>query len=105
MATKTHQPSIPVTEIEHSAFCRTEDQLPAKTLAEEQAVNIRWQNIPAEYLNCPVEELDQQSEFGWKLILGFHMHSGLWCLCAIYDDDEYLNDHDTIVRSPLGCVR
>ena len=60
MATKIHLPTIPVTEIEHSAFCRTEDQLPAKTLAEEQAVNIRWQEIPSEYLHYSVEELDQR---------------------------------------------
>ena len=59
MATKTREATIPITEIEHAAFCKTEDQLPSKSLAEEQQINIRWQNIPDEYLHCPVEELDQ----------------------------------------------
>ena len=69
MATRIHLPRIPITEIEHSAFCRTEDQLPAKTLAEEQAVNIRWQEIPTEYLHYSVEELDQRIDSA-KITLG-----------------------------------
>ena len=31
MATSVKQPYIPITEIEHSAFCRTEDELKAKS--------------------------------------------------------------------------
>ena len=58
MATKTKQPVIPITEIEHAAFCRTEDELPAKSLAEELKVNIRWQRIPPEYLHLSADELD-----------------------------------------------
>ena len=42
---------MPITEIEHSAFCETEDDLPAKLLAEEMAVNVRRQPIPPEYLH------------------------------------------------------
>ena len=60
MATRTRQPTIPITEIEHAAFCKTEDELPSKSLAEEQAVNIRWQKLPTEYLHYPAEELDQR---------------------------------------------
>ena len=60
MATKPRTPTIPLTEIEHAAFCRPEDELPAKSLAEEIAINVRWQRIPPEYLRCSPEELDQR---------------------------------------------
>ena len=60
MSTKTRPTTIPVTEIEHAAFCTTEDDLPAKPLAQELTVNVRWQNLPNEYVHCPVEELDQR---------------------------------------------
>ena len=60
MATRTRQPTIPITEIEHAAFCKTEDELPAKSLAEELAVNLRWQQIPDTYLRMPAEELDER---------------------------------------------
>ena len=63
MATKTRQAHIPITEIEHSAFCKTENELPSKPLAEEQEINIRWQKIPEAYLHYTVEELDQMFLF------------------------------------------
>ena len=78
MTTRTKQPSIPITEIEHSAFCRTEDQLKAEPLEEEFKVNIRWQRIPTEYLRLTAEELDQRihkarEQLGKKVtILGHH---------------------------------
>ena len=52
--------TIPITELEHAAFCKPEDQLPAKSLAEEMAVNVRWQSIPSDYLHLSAEELDQR---------------------------------------------
>ena len=60
MATRTRPATIPITEIEHAAFCKTEDELPAKSLAEELAVNVRWQNISPEYLHLSPEELDER---------------------------------------------
>ena len=42
MALASRRPIVPITAIEHSAFCRTEDELPSKPLA----VNVRWQQIP-----------------------------------------------------------
>ena len=78
MITKTKEPSIPITEIEHSAFCRTEDQLKSKSLAEELHVNIRWQRIPTEYLHLSAEELDRRilrarTELGDRVtVLGHH---------------------------------
>jgi quinolinate synthase len=78
MATKTRQPVIPVTEIEHAAFCMPEDELPSKPLAEELAVNVRWQKLPNEYLHYTVEELDRRIHDAKKAlgnsvtILGHH---------------------------------
>ena len=78
MRTHTKQPKIPVTELEHSAFCKPGDELPAKTLLEEKAVNVQWQDIPIEYLHCSVEELDARigrakQELGDSVtILGHH---------------------------------
>ncbi|MEE3005251.1 MAG: quinolinate synthase NadA, partial [Chloroflexota bacterium] len=60
MATRTRKPSVPITELEHAAFCKTEDELPAKSLAEELSVNVRWQKISNEYLHLTAEELDQR---------------------------------------------
>ncbi len=40
--THANQPKIPVTELEHSAFCKPGDELPGKTLMEEKAVNVQW---------------------------------------------------------------
>ena len=50
MAATSRRPSVPVTELEHSAFCKTKDELPSKPLGEEMAINVRWQRIPSEYL-------------------------------------------------------
>ena len=60
MTTRSRRPVVPLTELEHSAFCKTEDELPAKPLAEELSVNVRWQQIPTEYLHCTADELDQR---------------------------------------------
>ena len=78
MATKTKEPFVPITEVEHSAFCRTEDELKAKSLAEELKVNIRWQQIPTEYLHLSADELDlriaeARKKLGSRVtILGHH---------------------------------
>ena len=58
MATKSKEPFIAITELEHSAFCKPEDQLPAKPLAEELKANVRWQSIPTEYLHLTAQALD-----------------------------------------------
>ena len=69
---------MPITEIEHSAFCKTEDNLPSKPLAEEMAVNVRWQPIPPEYLHYTEDELDHRDGKARKklgssvTILGHH---------------------------------
>ena len=78
MTTRTKEPVIPITEIEHAAFCRTEDELKSKSLGEEFKINIRWQRIPNEYLHLSSDELDQRiydvrEKLGKKVtILGHH---------------------------------
>ena len=95
MATKTKEPFVPITEIEHSAFCRTEDELKSKSLAEELRVNIRWQRIPTEYLRLSTEELDlrigdAREKLGDRVtILGHHYQREEVIRYADYQGDSY----------------
>ncbi len=52
------RPIVPITEIEQSAFCRTDETLEAKTLEKEFEAGVRWQKIPISYLKATPEELD-----------------------------------------------
>ncbi|HEU0021875.1 MAG TPA: quinolinate synthase NadA [Dehalococcoidia bacterium] len=104
MATKPRQPTIPITEIEHAAFCRTEDELPAKSLAEELAINIRWQKIPPEYLNCSPEELDQRihdarQQLGASvMVLGHHYQREEIIKYADFQGDSFLLSQEAASR-------
>ena len=42
MRTHANQPKISATELEHLAFCKPGDELPAKTLLEEKVINVQW---------------------------------------------------------------
>ena len=96
MATKTRQPTIPITDIEHAAFCKTEDQLPAKSLAEEFAVNIRWQKISPEYLHLSATELDERiyqarEKLGKSVtVLGHHYQREEVIKYADFQGDSFL---------------
>ena len=96
MATRTRQPVISINELEHSAFCKTEDDLPAKPLAEELAVNVRWQKIPSEYLHCSVEELDRRiyqakRELGASVtVLGHHYQREEVIKYADFQGDSFM---------------
>ena len=57
MATTLREPVIPITEIEHSAFCRTDESLESKPLVEELKANIRWQRLPKEYMGMKPDVL------------------------------------------------
>ncbi len=78
MVTTLRKPTIPITEIEQSAFCQTEDELKSKTLAEEFEAGVRWQKLPTEYLKKTPEELETRitearARLGSRLvILGHH---------------------------------
>ena len=58
MAAQLKVPTVPITELEQSAFCRTDESLASKTLAEEFDAGVRWQKLPISYLKAKPEELD-----------------------------------------------
>ncbi|MDP6454798.1 MAG: quinolinate synthase NadA [SAR202 cluster bacterium] len=60
MVIETKTPTIPITEIEQSAFCQTDEELVAKPLAEEFNAGVRWQKLPIEYMRMSPEELDRR---------------------------------------------
>ena len=78
IVSKTREPTIPITELEQSAFCRTDDELEAKPLQEELKAGVQWQRIPIRYLKMTASELDQRiaearAVLGDRLvILGHH---------------------------------
>ena len=95
MITRTKEPFIPLTEVEHSAFCRPEDELKAMSLGEELTVNVRWQRIPTEYLHFSAEDLDRRihvarQELGDKVtILGHHYQREEVIKYADYQGDSF----------------
>lgn len=60
MSTQLREPTIPITEIEQSAFCQTDEELKSKTLEEEFKTGVRWQKLPISYLKTSPEELDSR---------------------------------------------
>ncbi len=77
-AERLRTPTIPITEIEQSAFCTTDDELSSRTLADEFAVGVRWQKLPVEYMRMSPEELDariadSRAKLGERaVVLGHH---------------------------------
>ncbi len=78
MVTRLKVPTIPITEIEQSAFCQTDEQLKSRTLEEEFRAGVRWQKLPISYLKLKPEELDARIAEARKalgtrvVILGHH---------------------------------
>ena len=82
MSTTVRQPSrkhsVPLSEVEQTAFCRSEDDLRPQPLLDELKVNVRWQQIPPEYQALDPETLDRRitdvkRELGQRVtILGHH---------------------------------
>lgn len=56
--TLSRQTVIPVTELEQSAFCRSDGNLRTQTLEEEFKAGVRWQKIPTRYMKLSPEEID-----------------------------------------------
>ena len=110
MATKTRKPVIPVTEIEHAAFCKTEDELPSKPLAEELAVNVRWQKLPNEYLHYTVEELDRRIHDAKKAlgdsvtILGHHYQREEVIKYADFQGDSFMLSQEAASRPQASYI-
>ena len=88
-------PTIPITEIEQSAFCQTEDELKAKTLEDEFGAGVRWQKLPVSYMRMSPEELDERiGEARAKLgdsavILGHHYQRDEIIKYADYRGDSF----------------
>ena len=110
MAVTSRRPIVPITELEHSAFCKTEDQLPSKSLAEEMAVNVRWQQIPQEYLHYSTEELDRRiGEARKKLgssvtILGHHYQREEVIKYADFQGDSFLLSKEAASRPDADYI-
>ncbi len=110
MAVTIRRPTVPITELEHSAFCKTEDQLPSKPLAEEMAVNVRWPAIPPEYLHYSTEELDQRiGEARKKLgssftILGHHYQREEVIKHTDFQGDSFLLSREAANRQDADYI-
>ena len=110
MALASRRPIVPITAIEHSAFCRTEDELPSKPLAEEMAVNVRWQRIPPEYLHYTAAELDLKiGEARRKLgssvtILGHHYQREEVIKYADFQGDSFLLSREAATRPEADYI-
>ena len=61
MVSKIDKQPIPITEIEQSAFCQTDDELASKTLEEEFDSGVRWQKLPVSYMRSSPEELEEKT--------------------------------------------
>ncbi len=57
MTTGSRQTVIPITELEQSAFCRTDGNLRTLTLEEEFQAGVRWQKVPIRYLKMTPDEV------------------------------------------------
>jgi len=102
--------TIPITEIEHAAFCKPEDELPAKSLAEEMTVNVRWQSIPTEYLHLDVEELDQRihqarQRLGSSVtVLGHHYQREEVIKYADFQGDSFLLSQEAATNTDASYI-
>ena len=78
MVTRVKEATIPITEIEQSAFCQTDEELKSKPLEEELEAGVQWQKLPISYLKMSPEELDTRifearQQIGERLVvLGHH---------------------------------
>ena len=95
MVVEQRIPTIPITEIEQSAFCQTDDELQAKTLEDEFGAGVRWQKLPVSYMRMSPDELDARiadarTKLGDKaVILGHHYQRDAIIKYADYRGDSF----------------
>ncbi len=88
--------TIPITEIEQSAFCTPEDELVSKTLEDEFAVGVRWQKLPMEYMRQSPDELalrirEARAKLADRLIvLGHHYQRDEVIRFADFQGDSFM---------------
>jgi quinolinate synthase len=94
--TTSRQTVIPITELEQSAFCRSDGNLRTQTLEEEFKSGVRWQKIPTRYLKLSPEEIDAgikeaRAALGNQvIILGHHYQREDVIKYADFRGDSYL---------------
>lgn len=95
IAETARTPTIPITEIEQSAFCQTDEKLQSKPLEEEFDAGVRWQKIPISYLKAKPEELEvriteARARLGKRVvILGHHYQRDEIIRFADYRGDSF----------------
>ena len=91
----TKQTTIPITELEQSAFCQTDGNLRTKTLEEEFQAGVRWQKVPTRYLKLTPEEISEGIEFARNeigdkaVLLGHHYQRDDVIKYADFTGDSY----------------
>ncbi|MQF68751.1 quinolinate synthase NadA [SAR202 cluster bacterium AD-804-J14_MRT_500m] len=104
------KPALSLLEIEHAAFCKSEDNLAARPLAEEFGVKVDWQKLPNEYVHLNAEELDvrihQAKEvLGQRvLILGHHYQREEVIKYVDLQGDSFLLSQQAAARSESDFI-